>query len=213
MTDQGWQPDEEDRAFLEVYGDWDPLTPSELADLMAGFAKPWWLVGGYAIEAFTGVARLHEDIDLVAFADAVPELRRQFAGVFHLWSNDGGTFRVIDDKHPEPLDPLSQIWLRRDARSPWRVDCILNPMVDGRWQSRHDDDFVAGLDEVTWVADDGIRFLNPEVALLFKAKQHRVKDGIDLANTWPLLSAARRDWLRERILLRYPDHPWRPLLE
>jgi hypothetical protein len=25
---------------------------------------PWWLVGGWAIEAFTGVLHEHEDIDL-----------------------------------------------------------------------------------------------------------------------------------------------------
>lgn len=182
MTDPRWQPDAEDLAFLEVYGDWDPLNPTELAAHMADFARPWWVVGGHAIEAFTAVPRVHEDIDLVVFADAVPDLRRRIAGIFHLWSNHGGTFRLIDDEHPDPLDPLSQIWMRRDARSPWCVDCILNPIADGRWQSRHDEEFVADLDEVTWVADNGIRFLNPEVAL------------------------------RDRIGARYPDHPWHPLL-
>ena len=30
-------------------------------------------------------------------------------------------------------------------------------------------DHVAPLDEVTWVAADGIRYLNPEIALLYKA--------------------------------------------
>jgi hypothetical protein len=204
-----WEPDEEDVAFYDVYGDWDPLTPAELADLMAGFAHPWWIVGGHAIEAFTGVPRFHEDIDLVVFPDAVPALRAQLGDTFHLWCNDGGTFRVLDDQRPEPLHPLCQIWLRENARSPWRVDCIPNPVRDGRWVSRHDDTLEADLEDVTWVAADGIRYLNPEVALLFKARQLRRKDEIDLANAWPLMTGRQRGWLREAVHRGYgPGHGW-----
>ena len=71
-----WPPDADDLAFSVVYGDWDPLAPRELAVLMDGFPEPWWIVGGHAVEAFTGVRRFHEDIDLVVFADAVPALDR-----------------------------------------------------------------------------------------------------------------------------------------
>ena len=204
-----WGPDEEDIAFYDLYGDWDALTPAELAELMAGFPEPWWIVGGHAIEAFTGVRRFHEDLDLVVFPDAVPALRAQLGSTFHLWSNHGGTLRVLDDEHPEPLDPLSQIWMRENARSPWRVDCIPNPERDGRWVSRHDDTLEADLEDVTWVAADGIRYLSPEVALLFKARQMRPKDQIDFGNAWPLMSTGRRTWLREAVHRTYgPDHGW-----
>lgn len=203
-----WEPDDEDRAFLDVYGDWDPLTPPELAELMAGFPHPWWIVGGQALEAFTGVRRFHEDIDLVIFTKHVPALRQQLGHRFHLWCNAGGTFRILDDEHPDLLDPLCQIWIRENARSPWRIDCILNPSRDGRWKSKRDDAHVADLDDVTWVAGDGIRYLNPEVALFFKAKQSRTKDGIDLANAWPLLTSEQRAWLRDAIRRTYPGHAW-----
>lgn len=208
MSTPGWQPTEEDRAFLDVYGDWDPLTPAELAVLMEGFQPPWWVVGGHAIEAFTGVARVHEDLDLVVFGEHLPQLRAQLGGRFHLWSNHGGTFRVIDDRQPEPLHPLSQVWMRENARSPWRVDCILNGSVDGRWQSRHDETLVADLDQVTWVHSDGVRYLSPEVTLLFKAKQARPKDRFDLDHAWPLMSRAQRAWLRDAVAARYPGHAW-----
>ena len=208
MRSSAWQPDAEDLAFTDVYGDWDPLTPAQLRELMAGFDRPWWLVGGHALEAFTGVHRFHADIDLVVFDQDVAKLRDQLGDVFHLWSNHGGTFRIIDDEHPEPLHPHSQIWMRVDARSPWRVDCILNPSLDGRWQSRHDESFVADLEDITWVADDGIRYLDPAVALLFKARQHRKKDEVDLDNAWPLLTVEQRVWLRERVRRLYPDHSW-----
>jgi hypothetical protein len=208
-----WTPTKEDLAFTDVYGDWDPLTPAELREHMAGFPAPWWVVGGHAIEAFTGVRRVHEDIDLVVFSDDVPALRAQFDGVFHLWSNHGGTFRVIDEKHPEPLHPLSQVWMRVDARSPWRVDCPLNPRKDGRWVSKRDDTFVADLDEVTWVAEDGVRYLNPEVVLHFKAAHARVKDVVDRDNVLPLLNNERRAWLADAVRRTYPDHAWQAVLD
>ena len=52
-------------------------------------------------------------------------------------------------------------------------------------------DHVAPLEDVTWVADDGIRYLNPEIGLLFKAVQRRRKDDRDLDRCLPLLSAGR----------------------
>jgi hypothetical protein len=208
VTTLAWQPDDEERVFLEVYGDWDPLTPAELKQLMSGFPEPWWIVGGYAIEAFTGVPRFHEDIDLVIFSEHVPQLRAQLGRHFHLWSNHGGTFRIIDDDHPEPLHPLSQIWMRANARSPWRVDCPLNPSVDGRWQSKRDESLVLDLDEATWVAGDGVRYLNPELVLHHKATQRRAKDEIDLANAWPLMTPRQRSWLREAVAKLDPAHPW-----
>lgn len=203
-----WAPGEEDRAFTDVYGDWEALTPVELRDLLDGFPEPWWVVGGHAIEAFTGIRRVHEDIDLVIFSDHVHALRAHLGDRYHLWSNHGGTFRVIDDDHPEPLDPLSQIWLRPDARSPWQIDCILNPTVAGRWQSKRDPAHVAELEDVTWVADDGVRYLAPEVTLFFKAAQSRPKDEIDLAHAWPLLDEGRRAWLIEALHHWDPEHPW-----
>jgi hypothetical protein len=206
-----WEPDEEDLAFLDVYGDWDPLTPHELAGLMHGFPHPWWIVGGHAIEAFTGVRRFHEDIDLVVFAEHAPDLRDQLGHRFHLWCNDGGTFRVLDDEHPELLAPLCQIWMRENARCPWRIDCITNPSRDGRWVSRRDETLEADLEDVTWVGDDGIRYLNPEVALLFKARQKRAKDEIDLGNALPLMTPGQRDWLGDNVRRTYgDDHPWLP---
>jgi hypothetical protein len=213
MTRSGFEPTADDLAFFDVYGDWDPLTPAELCDLMDGFPEPWWVAGGYAIEAFTGIARHHEDIDLIVFSTSVPALRDQLGATFHLWSNHGGTFRIIDDEHPEPLHPMSQIWMRRDARSPWQVDCVLNPICDGRWQSKRDPDFVADLDDVTWIAPDGVRYASPEITLLFKAKQHRAKDAIDLENAWPLMTDAQRRWLHDAVMQLHPGHPWQECLD
>jgi hypothetical protein len=43
---------------------WDPLTPQQVGRLLAGSAAPWWIAGGYAIDAFLGRfdRRPHADV-------------------------------------------------------------------------------------------------------------------------------------------------------
>ena len=216
LTEPPWYApdlDEEELAFQRLYGPWQPMTPTELALLMSDFPEPWWVVGGHAIEAFTGVQRHHEDIDLTIFAAHLPQLRRHVGERFHVWSAGAGALRPVDDQHPEPHPEAGQVWLREHALAPWRVDCILNPSKDGRWVSKRDSSHVADLDEVTWVADDGIRYLAPEVTLLFKAKQARPKDETDLMTAWPRMSEKQQAWLRDAVRRKYPDHPWNDRLQ
>ena len=158
-------------------------------------ARPWWIVGGQAIEAFTGVTREHEDVDISIFTSDFQALRAHIGDRFHLWSNDGGLLRHITDEHPEPLAPLAQTWVREHATAPWVMDFILNGEGDGIWAARRDIDFTAPLDEVTWMSPEGIRYLNPEIVLFFKARLQRPKDQVDLASCLPRLSHEQRTWL------------------
>lgn len=198
----------EDEEFFRWYGDWAPLDPAGLADFMAGFSRPWWVVGGWSIEAFTGVSREHEDVDLSLLACDVPAFREHVGDRWNLWSNFGGTLRPLNDRHPEVLDVRSQIWVRRSAADPWIIDLPITPDRDGLWTSKRDPGHVAPVDEVTWVHEDGVRYLRPEITLLYKAVLHRPKDDRDLAVTWSLLGPDEQAWLREAVGRVYPDHPW-----
>lgn len=211
VDEQLWDPDEE-LALERLYGPWRSLSPAEVAALMEGVQAPWWLAGGHAIEAFTGVPRPHEDADMCFFGRDVPELRRHFEGRYHLWSVHAATFRPLTDDHPEPLDLRSQIWIREHSQAPWLVDGLITPDVDGRWLSKRDPTHVADLDEVTWVAGDGVRYLDPEIVLLFKASLDRRKDRRDLEVAWPLLGEKRQTWLMDSLARLYPDHRWREVL-
>lgn len=70
MTDHRVQltrtPEEqaEEDEFLAPYGEWAPMSRAEFAAEMQGFDRPWWVVGGWAIEAATGFRREHEDLDV-----------------------------------------------------------------------------------------------------------------------------------------------------
>ena len=104
-----------------------------------------------------------------------------------------------------------QVWIREHALAPWRADVMLNPDRDGRWVSRRDRDFDAPLEDVTFERD-GVRFLNPEIALAFKAKGMRPKDTRDLEVALPLMTDRARAWLADFLARVHPGHAWRERL-
>ena len=200
---------EEDR-FLSVYGAWAPLIPAELLRELAGFGRPWWVIGGWAIEAATGFRREHEDTDISILACDVPALLAHVSDRWHVWNNVGGVLRPLGDKWKDVEEPRSQLWLRANAASPWIVDIPLTPDSDGLWTNRRIPEYehVAPVEDVTWVAADGIRYLNPEIVLLYKGRLRRPKDDPDFEATLPVLSADARLWLHAALAHVVPDHPW-----
>ncbi|GGR42950.1 hypothetical protein GCM10010197_05350 [Nocardioides luteus] len=55
---------------------------------------------------------------------------------------------------------------------------------------------------------DGVRYLQPEIQLLYKAPGLRPKDQVDFDNTIPLLDDRSLRWLRQALAQTLPDHPW-----
>ena len=203
--------DEEERAFRRLYGDWQPMDPEAAKAFLEGYDRPWWVVGGHAIEAFTGRSRRHEDIDLVIFRRDLAAFRRHVGHRFHIWSVGSGMLRPLNDDFPEPHPEAGQVWLREHAQAPWVMDGILNDDLGGRWVSRRDPEHVADLGDVTFVRE-GIRYLDPEIVLHHKARLDRPKDRVDLDAAWPLLDADKRRWLRDAVHRERPDHPWLEML-
>jgi hypothetical protein len=66
---------------------WRPLDPAVLPDLLGGVDAPWWLAGGWAIDAFLGrVTRVHEDTDvLVLRRDQAAFRARGKSGLEWIW--------------------------------------------------------------------------------------------------------------------------------
>jgi hypothetical protein len=202
------QEQAEEEAFLAVYGPWEPLTPEQIAQELVGFDRPWWVVGGWAIEAATGYRREHEDTDISLLSCDVPAFVRHLAGRWHVWNNVGGVLHPLGGQWMDVEEPASQLWLRRNALSPWVLDVPLTPDRDGRWSNKRLPDHVADVEDVTWLAAGGIRYLRTEIVLVYKAPLRRPKDEPDFAATVPTLDASQRGWLREALLEVDPEHPW-----
>lgn len=153
------ETDAEEREFQRLWGPWDDLTSALAAELLEGVSRPWWISGGWAIEAYTRVARLHKDVDVTVFRRDVQELRRHFHGRYDLWSAGSATLRPLDDAHPLPRWS-GQVRVRAHAFAPWLLDVVLNP-GGPRWMFKRDRSITFPLEEATWIAADGVRYLRP----------------------------------------------------
>ncbi|WP_051549492.1 nucleotidyltransferase domain-containing protein [Nocardioides sp. URHA0032] len=200
----GHLPPEE---FNRWYGGWDPLTPTTIAEFLDGFDRPWWIIGGWSIEVFTGVPRDHEDMDISILSSDAEAFRVFLGDRWTPWNVDEGWFRPFDSRFTD-VRPDSQIWVRRDASSPWILDVPFTPATGGRWTNKRHRAHTEDLADVTWVAPDGLRYAKPEVTLMFKAAQTREKDRRDAEIALPMLEDHARDWLRRTVALLDAHHSW-----
>jgi hypothetical protein len=197
-------PDEE---FYRWYGTWASVTPQDAAGLLAGAGVRWWVVGGWAIDAFTGEAREHEDIDIGFFRADLPALLANLWPELCVWSNRDGAIRPL--RVPEDLlDGAHQLWVRRDGQSPWLLDLLMTAHDGDTWISPRDERVRLSLEEVTFVAPDGLGYLRPELVLFMKARVARPKDDADLDRVLPRLEPDARDRLRGWLELVHPGHRW-----
>jgi hypothetical protein len=199
-------PMEDDAEFYRWFGKWRPLTPRGIARLLKGAGIRWWIVGGWAIDAFTGRRRDHEDIDVSFFKADLPKLLDHLSPRFCVWSNYGGVLKPLR-KTDDLLEDSRQLWVRRDAQHPWVMDLAMNPHDGDTWISVRDESIRMPIAEATF-DHQRISYLRPEIVLSMKARLSRAKDETDLAATLPLLDDTRRRWLRDTIELLHPGHRW-----
>lgn len=192
---------------VRLYGPWRPRTPRDAADLLAGYDHPWWIAGGWAIEAYTGVARTHDDLDPSILRSDVHRLRRHVAGRLDVWQADSGTLTPVVSDADALTETCENLWLRAGGADPWEYDVILMDATPTTWTYKRDDRISRPLAEILWSVD-GIRYLRPEVQLLHKARGLRPKDQADFDVCAPLLDEWSRGWLRWALELAHPGHPW-----
>jgi Aminoglycoside-2''-adenylyltransferase len=196
--------------LTSVYGSWEVVTPGAAAQLCAGLDVPWWVCGGWAIEAYAAVRREHSDIDLGVFRRDVSEVINHFAAEYHVWAVSSGALKPIATAGELP-EHATQLWIREHSGAPWLLDIQLTDDSDGKWVFKRDPSFVLPLNEATWESR-GIRYLKPELVVLFKAKYAAAKDEADLCATLPWLDAAGRHRCADLISRVHPDHPWLAML-
>jgi hypothetical protein len=191
-------------------GRWDPVSPRDAADLLSASSAPWWIAGGYAIDAFLDRhdRRPHEDVDVGLFARDQQAIRACLAGWDLHCADPPGTLRSwLPGEHL--IEPIHDVWGREDTAGPWRLQLVLNPSDadGGMWIYRRDARIRLPLSELVWCSE-GIPYLVPEVQLLFKSRTVRKKDAQDFEHVLPELDDARRAWLREALSLTTPEHSW-----
>jgi hypothetical protein len=172
-------------------GVWDPLTPTQVAAVLALFDGPWWVAGGTAIDLFLGAAtRPHHDIDVAVFKNHWPAVADALAG----WD-----FRVGEH----------EVWARPHADGPWQVEFVLEERSGTEWLYRRNPDVTLPVSDLGLVDEHGIPFERPEIVLLYKAGHHEEpKNEADLVAALPRMGIGARAWLVGALDVAHPGHPW-----
>lgn len=183
--------------------DWDPWTPSEAADRLAGLDVPWCVTAGWAIDLFLGRrTRHHEDLEIAIPDTAWPVVRERLADLEFVVAGDG-----LWELSDAALEHNFQTW-GRDSTGAFRVDFFRDVHDGGTWICKRDTSIRRPYADVVRTTDDGIPFMSPEIVLLFKAKHAGAKDVADLENCLPLLTADERAWLVDGLERIHPGHAW-----
>jgi hypothetical protein len=184
-------------AFQALYGPLDPLTPDQVAQVLApASGMRWWVAGGRAARV-GAPPRRHEDTDISVFAGDLDTVRRVLRD-WHLWEASDGWLRPLLPGVPLS-DGCEQLWVRSDSRQPWRFEILLDAgSTDDEWVFKRDARVRLPWERALHTVD-GIAYFRPEVALLFKARPARPKDRADLAAA--RLDPAGRAWLADTLEL------------
>lgn len=187
------------------------------AGTMAGFPRRWWVAGGWGIDIFRGVkTRPHPDLEIAILAGDQAALHTHLdgwklrlaapGGSFPAW--DGGALRL----------PYHQVWARRGhgraddpgdfARDPTLIDFLLEDHDGERWVFRRDPAITRPVADFGSLSPEGVPYVRPEVALLFKSKATRYKDHLDFETALPHLARDAREWLARALEIADHRHPW-----
>jgi hypothetical protein len=182
---------------------WRPWSLETLAERL-GEVEGWGVVGGWAIDLYMRrVTRDHADLEIAVpagsferIAAALPDLEWDVVGDGRLWP------------YPEALDDFHQTWLRDPASGRFLLDVFREHQDHTTWTYRRDPAITLPYAEAYLEADSGLRYLAPELVMLFKAKHQRPKDQQDFETVLPALDPRQRTRLRAWLERTHPAHPW-----
>lgn len=178
---------------------------------MRDFKPGWFVAGGWAIDLYLGrVTRPHEDIEIAIF--------RKDQTALHDYLNDWVLQKVINGEQSiwhrdELLElPVHEIHCFNETADPRQFEVLLNEAKENEWVYRRNERVRMPLSKCQLTSDAGVKFLCPEVVLLYKSKNPRVKDERDMTAVVDHLEDERREWLKNAIAACEPEHQWLHIL-
>lgn len=192
---------------------WQALLPQQAAMLLDPTGIPWWIAGGWAIDLFLGRAtRDHADMDIAVPRAYQADLARAFAG-WDIQVAMCGTLARWDAGDWLEGGPRHQLWARPHPGAPWTLEFLLEEGSETHWHYRRNAGVTLPWPDFGRRDADGIPFVAPEVALLYKSTDpDSCKNAGDFAAALPCLPEGRKCWLAAALDLVHPGHGWRDRL-
>ena len=174
---------------------------------MSTFDGPWFLIGGWAVDAWLGrQGRDHGDVDIGYFRDSEQQVFRHLAG-WHMAAHDTPDADHDDEWDGHALDFPAHIHARKPG---WpELDLNANERVGDEWIVNADPRLTVRIGDAIRESGWGVPALAPELVLWHKGRTEiRERDHQDFAALLPFLDKKERLWLREALPAIEPDHPW-----
>jgi len=194
-----------------------PLPPGDIQLLLSSAPFQWWIAGGWALDLFSGEqSRPHFDTDVaVARRDQIAA-QRYLQGWDFQYAVPGTSDPVVFESWKDGQILGQEIhgsWARQSSGSPWRFEFLLHEIERDIWSFRYCHDVQHPLKSIGGRTPEGIRYLQPQITLLYKAARLRQVDEEDFRRVLPCLASEQRMQLMEDILCFSPKHPWLALLK
>ncbi len=184
--------------------------PHKVTYLMRGFAQPWFIAGGWAIDLYLGrITRAHKDIEIAILRKDQLILHTYLQG----WElkkiipkTDG---RVVIWNKNEKLElPVHEIHGHNTNCDPAHLEILLNESDGANWIFRRNPQITRPLSKIEYRTKESVPFLAPEIVLLYKSTYATQNDHADFHTVINVLGKECQNWLRQAIEKSYPKHEW-----
>ncbi|MDQ6788120.1 MAG: hypothetical protein M3033_15050 [Acidobacteriota bacterium] len=181
--------------------------PLQIATVMRDFKPSWFVAGGWAIDLFLEKeTRLHQDIEVAIFRKDQIALHNYFDDWLLQKVVNGESFDWYRD---ELLTlPTHEIHCFNETAQPPQIEILLNESNETEWLYRREQKIRRSLFEIQLESSTGVKFLCPEVVLLYKSKNTLAKDEQDFQAVVKYLDAETKEWLKYAIKICNPEHHW-----
>lgn len=181
--------------------------PLKVSDIMRDFKPSWFIAGGWAIDLYLGeMTRPHQDIEIAIFRKDQLTLHNYLEGWLLQKVVHGELLLWQQDEFLEP--PIHGLHCFNEASDPQQLEVLLNETDGNEWVYRRNEKVRRPLAKCQLISKEGVKFLCPEIVLLYKSKNPNTKDEQDFAGIIEYLNSERRGWLRDSIAVCDAGHHW-----
>ena len=104
--------------------------------------------------------------------------------------------------------PVHEIHCFNETAEPQSLEVLLNETDGDEWLYRRNVKVTKPLSKFYLTSNLGIKFLRPEVVLLYKSKRPRWKDEQDFEAVVNYLNVESKEWLKNTLIVCYSEHHW-----
>jgi hypothetical protein len=182
--------------------------PLSAATAMVGFARPWCIAGGWALDLWLGrQTRQHRRIKFAVLRDHQIELRDYCHGWrFQIVTLDNRLVAWKESNRQMLMLPVHTLCATDRAGRSFDIHLHESDGID--WIDRHD--FGVRLNLSRWIirSHQGVPVLCPQIVLLLKSHAPTEQDELDFRSALEHLLEPQRTWLKLSLMRINPHHAW-----